>query len=436
MDDDNATVRRTTYHYVAGGTLCWGGGQAVAIGERPVTVGRAASAHVSIEDPAVSALHCELRGTARGVLLRDLGSTNGTIVGPVAVAEALLVERCAIRVGATVLEFVPAAAPEMVDDGSIESFGPILGRSPAMRQLYRLVASVAPTELSVLITGETGSGKELVAQALHHASPRRSGPFVVVDCGSLPAGLAESLLFGHERGAFTGANERREGAFAQASGGTLFLDELGELPEFTQPKLLRAVAERSVKRVGGARYEPVDVRVVAATRRDLRRAMNNRQFRDDLFFRLAQVQLELPPLRERLEDVPLLIADACRRMGRPEAAPRVTAYVETRFVGYDWPGNVRELMSVASVLAALGGEHVDDLADVLPVEQSLPRPSSDGPARRFVQAKREFEEDYFRRMLHATQGNISEIARRCGLARHQVRGHLKKLGLLPPGTEG
>jgi DNA-binding NtrC family response regulator len=269
-----------------------------------------------------------------------------------------------------------------------------------------------------------------VAKALPEASHRRAGPFVVVDCGALPSGLAESLLFGHEQGAFTGANDRRPGAFLQAGGGTLFLDELGELPEMTQPKLLRAVAERAVKRVGGSVYEPIDVRVVAATRRDLRRAMNAGSFRDDLYFRIAQVHVELPPLRERTEDIPLLVADVCRRMGRADAAPRAAAYIEERFRRYDWPGNVRELVSVASVLAALSDDGVEDIEDMLPVSQAELRTTDPMTASSFAQAKREFEEAYFRRLLHAAGGNISEVSRRCGLARHQVRGHLKKLGLL------
>jgi len=431
MADVDATLRRTMYRYVSGGALHFGAGRTVAIGAQPVTIGRAASADACVEDPSVSALHCELRGTAKGVLLRDLGSTNGTLVGQVAVAEALLVGHCTIRVGGTDLEFVPSAEPEMVDDGGLaQSFGPLIGGSLAMRQLYRTLASVAATDLSILVTGETGSGKELVAQALHEASGRRAGPFVVVDCGSLPSGLAESLLFGHEKGAFTGANERRPGAFAQANTGTLFLDELGELPEMTQPKLLRAVSERSVKRVGGSKYEPVDVRMVAATRRDLRPAMNRGRFRDDLYFRIAQVHVELPPLRDRLEDIPLLVADACRRMGQPDAAHRVAGYIEARFRRYDWPGNVRELMSVASVLAALSDTNVEDIEEMLPMEQNRLRANSAAAGSHFVQAKREFEEAYFRRLLEATAGNISEIARRCGLARHQVRGHLKRLGLM------
>jgi DNA-binding NtrC family response regulator len=361
-------------------------------------------------------------------LLRDLDSTNGTRVGGVLVREAFLEEGAVLRVGDSALRFEPDPQPQLLG-GQAESFGPLVGSSPAMRRLYDVLQAVAPTELSVLITAETGSGKELVAQALHAASPRRKGPFVVVDCGALPSTLAESILFGHEKGSFTGAVQRRAGAFREAQGGTVFLDELGELPEEVQPKLLRAVAERSVKRVGASEYEPVDVRIVAATRRDLRREMNARRFREDLYFRIAQVRLELPPLRERLGDIPLLVARACQRVGRPESTGHVLGHIETRFRNYDWPGNVRELVNVASVLASIGERGNDGvLEQLLPLERGAAPSGMD--ARQFLEAKRSFEERYFRDLLDATEGNISEIARRCGLARHQVRAHLRKLGLL------
>jgi DNA-binding NtrC family response regulator len=245
----------------------------------------------------------------------------------------------------------------------------------------------------------------------------------------LPEALAESLLFGHERGAFTGADKRTDGAFLRAQGGTLFLDELGELPPEIQPKLLRAVAEDSVRRVGARDYERCNVRVIAATRRDLRREINAGRFRDDLYFRLAQVRVHLPPLRERLDDIPILVAEACERIRRPHTTERVTAYILSRFRNYDWPGNVRELVNVASVLASLG----DDAAhDMLPVEMSPGAPTAvatPDTSQGFVQAKRDFEASYFREMLAATDGNITEISRRCGLQRHKIRAHLKKLGL-------
>lgn len=413
---------------ILGGVLVSPAGAAVTIGAEPITIGRDASADLCIDDPLVSALHCELRATPKGVLVRDLESTNGTLVGPLAVAEATIVEACTLRLGNTRLELSPAKSKSLdIPRDEATSFGPLVGGSAVMRRLYQQLEKIARTELSVLVTGETGTGKELAARAIHDHSARAAGPFVVIDCSALAPTLAESTLFGHERGAFTGAVARSEGALRSARGGTVFLDELGELPDDLQPKLLRAIAERTVKPVGGSKYESVDLRVVAATRRDLRKAMNTHAFREDLFFRIAQVRIELPPLRSRVDDIPEIVAEACRRIGRPDTEGRVASYIRDRFARYDWPGNVRELVNVASVLSALGDAGPEDL---LPLEGAgeVGEIAPDD-ALGFVLAKRRFEEAYFRRLLEAAEGNVSEVARRCGLARHQVRAHLKKLGL-------
>ena len=242
----------------------------------------------------------------------------------------------------------------------------------------------------MLVLGETGTGKEGVARAIHDASTRKAEPFVVVDCGSIPPTLAESILFGHEKGAFTGANERRDGALAEADGGTLFLDELGELPVDLQPKLLRALSERQVKRVGGTAFDRIDVRVIAATRRDLGSEMNAGRFRCDLFFRIAQVRVELPPLRERLADLPMLIEDICTP-GPPGRGPRRSCqdWIERRMASHDWPGNVRELVNVVSVAATLA-DTPDAIDDVLLLARDgaaargrpSPRPRSPTPSVR------------------------------------------------------
>ena len=422
---------------VRGGTLLTPTGTRVTIDPEGVTVGRDPSATLTVHDSEVSAAHCELRATAEGVVLRDLGSTNGTFVGRVAVLEARLTGPCTIRVGQTDLVFEPEADKHPVEAEAEAAFGPLVGISPVMRRLYKVMGRVAATDLSVLITGETGTGKDLVAQAIHGASPRSASPFVVVDCGAIPTGLAESILFGHEKGSFTGATQRKSGVFQSANGGTVFLDELGELPIELQPKLLRVIADRSVKRLGSNDYEPVDVRVLAATRRDLRREVNANHFRSDLFFRIAQVALDLPPLRDRPQDISLLVARACERLQCAQHAARVLPIIQTRFAHYDWPGNVRELMNVASVLASMDDGTGGDTFDLLlPLEKPDERPagSSDKSGNEdlaFADAKRSFEHDYFRRLQDMTDGNISEIARRCGLARHQVRAHLRKLGLIP-----
>ena len=434
MAPQEITRARPLHWFVRGGTITAPGAAPLTVGLDPITVGRDASSTIVLDDPEVSAAHCELRAGQHGVSLRDLGSKNGTFVGVARVDEAHLTGPCTVRVGQSDLVFAPASDKSRVDVGFDESFGPLVGSSAKMRRLYQALRAVAPTELSVLVLGETGTGKELVAQAIHEASARKNGPFVVVDCGSLPAGLAESLLFGHEKGAFTGAVGRRIGAFAEANGGTLFLDELGELPEEVQPKLLRASAERTVKRVGGSHYEPIDVRVIAATRRDLRREMNAGRFRSDLFFRLAQVRVELPALRERREDVPAIVARVCERLKKPGVAAAITGEVERRFGSYDWPGNVRELVNVASVLAALG-DVPESLGLVLPLEGSGEEADVGvtPPATQFSEAKRAavlaFERQYFVDLMKAANANVSEMARRSGMERHHVRAFLKKLGL-------
>jgi DNA-binding NtrC family response regulator len=304
-----------------------------------------------------------------------------------------------------------------------------------MRRVYGILARIAPTPLSVLVLGETGTGKELVARALHEHSPRKGGPFVVVDCGSIPATLAESILFGHEKGAFTGASERRPGALREAHGGTLFLDELGELPLDLQPKLLRALSERQVKRVGGAQFEPIDVRVIAATRRDLAAEMNADRFRSDLFFRIAQVRIELPPLRDRRSDVAEIVADVCARAGRPEHAPAVVDWIERRMDLYDWPGNVRELVNIASVAATLA-DTPEAIDDVFALTRESPE-NARFPVTAFAAAKRKavhaWERDYFTALVEQCAANVSEMARRSGIERHHVRAFLRKYGLQQKG---
>jgi DNA-binding NtrC family response regulator len=301
-----------------------------------------------------------------------------------------------------------------------------------MRRVFSTLEKISATELSVLVLGETGTGKEGVARSIHEASLRKKGPFMVVDCASIPPTLAESILFGHEKGAFTGANERRDGALSEANGGTLFLDELGELPIDLQPKLLRALAERQVKRVGGTGVEPIDVRLVAATRRDLSSEMNAGRFRSDLYFRIAQVRLELPALRERLEDLPLLVEDICRRIDREKATPTVQQWIERRMVSHDWPGNVRELVNVVSVAATLA-ETPEAIDDVLLLRQDAEPEQSTQVSTAFSEAKRQavaaFEKSYFVDLNKRAKGNISEMARRSGMERHHVRAYLRKYGL-------
>ncbi len=421
---------------VRGGTLrVAGSSRSIALGVEPVTIGRDPACTVVLDDRKVSAIHLELVATARGVLLLDKASRNGTFVGGVRLVEAYLTDDARISVGDTTLVFEPANA-ERLALGRERSFGPLVGASPSMRIFFDRLSRAASTGLTVLVTGETGTGKELAAHALHDASVRRRGPFVVVDCGAIPAGLAESQLFGHERGAFTGASERRRSPFVEASGGTIFLDEIGELPLDLQPKLLRVLAERRVKAVGASAYEPVDVRVVAATRRDLAGAVNAGSFRSDLFFRLAELRIELPSLRDRVEDIPLLLQAIFTELGDPHATKRVPEHAFERLFRYAWPGNVRELKSAASAALALAEPSgpVDPSAylgalgiggDGSAALEALPYHD----ARRFVLDR--FEQAYFARHVADTEGNLAEVARRTGLERAHVRKYVRRHELLP-----
>src|SRR5580658_8786899 len=329
MTDHGSTRTRVMHWFVRGGEAKGPDGKSVAVDVDPVVVGRDEGAQLVVADQEVSSFHCELRATNEGILVKDLGSTNGTFIGAIRIREALVTSAVDLTLGQSKVHVEPSKS-HRVDVGFADKFGPLVGSSPKMRRVFSVLDRVANTPLSVLILGETGTGKELVAQAIHGASDRKGGPFVVVDCGSIPPTLAESILFGHEKGSFTGANERRKGALAEADGGTLFFDELGELPIELQPKLLRALAERQVKRVGGSQFEPMDVRVVAATRRHLGAEMNAGRFRSDLFFRIAQVRVELPALRERLGDLPMLVEEICAKAGRPETAPMVVSWIEQR----------------------------------------------------------------------------------------------------------
>jgi DNA-binding NtrC family response regulator len=425
------TRTRILHWFVSGGIAKAPDGAKFPIEVDSLTIGRDPGATMVLADPEVSAFHCELRAVSEGILVKDLGSTNGTFLGPVRVREATIATTSELTLGRSKVVVEPQAK-HRVDVGFSDRFGPLVGSSPKMRRVFGVLEKVADTPLSVLIFGETGTGKELVAKAIHDGSERKGGPFVVVDCGSIPPTLAESILFGHEKGSFTGATERRRGALADADGGTLFLDELGELPLELQPKLLRVLSEKQVKRVGGSMFEPIEVRVLAATRRDLGSEMNAGRFRSDLFFRIAQVRVELPALRERLSDLPLLVEDVCQRVGKPQHAAMVNAWIEQRMASHDWPGNVRELVNVASVAATLADEPgaIDDVLMLARDEAAIDGIGIGREGTAFSQSKRAaiatFEREYFTGLAKRCKGNVSEMARQSGMERHHVRAYLRK----------
>ena len=425
------TRARVLHWFVRGGVAKTPDGKEIPIDVDPLVIGRDEGAQIRVSDPEVSAIHCELRAVNEGVLVKDLGSTNGTFVGALRIREAVITTASEVLVGQTRIAIEPTGK-QRVDVGYSDRFGDLVGTSPKMRRVFGVLEKVANTALSILILGETGTGKEVVAKSVHGASDRKNGPFVVLDCGSIPSSLAESILFGHEKGVFTGATERKKGALADAHGGTLFLDELGELPLDLQPKLLRALAERQVKRVGGNAFEPIDVRVLAATRRDLGVEMNAGRFRSDLFFRIAQVRVEMPALRERLGDLPLLVEEICKRVGKPEAAPVVEGWIDQRLGNYDWPGNVRELVNVAQVAATLA-DTPEAIDDVLTLARDSVADQPQRPQTAFAEAKRGaiagFESDYFAQLSRVAKGNVSEMARQSGMERHHVRAYLRKYGI-------
>jgi len=315
-------------------------------------------------------------------------------------------------------------------------WGNLIGSGPAMRRVFATIQKVAETDLTVLIRGESGTGKELVAQALHQHSARKQGPFVAVNCAAIGRELVESELFGHEKGAFTGADARRVGRFESADGGTIFLDEIGDMAAETQAKVLRVLQERSFERVGGSKPLQVDVRVVAATHRDLERDVREGRFRQDLYYRLQVLEIQLPPLRERPEDVPALasrfLEQLAERHGR--AARRLAPDALAALSRCAWPGNVRELRNVierAAVLAPGEEVHADDL--VLPAARGIPEASA-GPAELpFVDAKRtaveQFERAFLLRALRENEGNISRTAEAIGMVRQSLQQKIRELGL-------
>jgi two-component system response regulator GlrR len=393
-------------------------------GER-FTVGTDERADMVLHDRTVSRFHAEIALEAERVTIRDLGSHNGTFVDGVSVLHAHLVPGSLIRVGATELRFATDGAPIRISLGG-EQFGAMVGAAPVMRAVFARLARAAASEATVLLTGETGTGKEVAAEALHAASTRARGPFVIVDCAAVPAELLESELFGHERGAFTGAFASRAGAFETADGGTVFLDEIGELPADLQPKLLRALERREIKRVGRDTWKPVDVRIIAATNRDLRAEVNASRFRADLYYRLAVIEIRLPALRERRDDLPALVDAILARMGMtdvPEARLLRTPQARSELAQHPWPGNVRELRNYIERCLALAER------PVLAAPTDAPPAASDDLRAARKQWTAGHEKAFLEDLLARHGGNVSAAARAAGFDRKHLYRMLWRHGL-------
>jgi two-component system, NtrC family, response regulator HydG len=313
--------------------------------------------------------------------------------------------------------------------------GNLIGRSAAMTRLLDLVAQVAPSEATALVTGESGTGKEMIAGAIHYNSPRKGGPFIRINCAAITETLLESELFGHEKGSFTGADRRKEGKFRQADGGTIFLDEVSEMSLGMQVKLLRVLQEREFTRVGGEELIRVDVRVIAATNRDLLRAVTEGRFREDLYYRLNVVNLRVPPLRERKEDIPLLAQHFLKIFAERnrKALKGFTPRALDRLLRYHWPGNVRELMNTVERGVVLSRADVLDEEDVAPVlEADSPRAPADPAAASAGgdTSLESVEKATILKTLEEAGGNKSEAARRLGITRRTLHLKLKKYGAM------
>jgi transcriptional regulator with GAF, ATPase, and Fis domain len=392
-------------------------------------IGTGSGVHLRLQDPTVSRMHCEV-GIAEGrIYIRDSGSTNGVFINGVRIHRAELTPGMAIRLGSTVLNVGAGEERIAVELSPRQSFGEVIGQSTEMRRLFTILEKVAPTEATVLLQGETGVGKELVARAIHDASSRANGPFVVVDCGALAESLIESELFGHTRGAFSGAVADRRGLFEEADGGTLFLDEIGELPAALQPRLLRVIESREVRRVGSNTSRKVDVRILAATNRPLAEHVNDGSFREDLYYRIAVVEVVLPPLRQRREDIVLLAEHFYRRYASDGDA--LPADLRSSLTSRAWPGNVRELRNFIerSVSLGFGSARAPAPSPSAPAELLETIVPTHLPLKDARAAWNEqFELYYVKALLAKTHGNVTKAAELAGVNRRSLQRLIAGLG--------
>lgn len=395
------------------------------VSESPLTIGRSPTNDVTLPDQEISRLHAVLNEEKEGYRLIDQ-SRNGTLINGKKVRQQMLRHGDRIQIGPWQIVFANEAvwmeketAVSAPPEQNSETFHGMVGKSALLRKVIALIEKIAPQEATVLILGESGTGKELVARALHDLSPRSRAPFVVLNCGAISPHLAETELFGHERGAFTGAVLRHEGAFEQARGGTLFLDEVGELPLELQPKLLRVLEEKQFRRVGGVGETRVDVRVIAATHRPLDQLVTERKFREDLYFRLFSLPITIPPLRERREDISLLV-DFFLRSFLEAGSDRLRSFTPAalqRLKGHSWKGNIRELKNlvVRTLLLSASPEiGPEDLQFASAAREEAPDPLLAEVERRAIL-----------NALRQTDGNKSEAAKALGIAKSTLFQKIK-----------
>ncbi len=420
-------VRRCRLEVVAGPDA----GKVIELAQPTIMIGRT-GADLNLNDPKVSGLHAELRLQADGYRIRDLGSTNGTHVRGVRIVDGFIAPGSTIQIGKSAIVFDPLDESVSVPLWHENKLHGLIGASAPMRQLFDMINRFAQSEATVLIQGETGAGKEGVAEAIHLCSPRKDGPFIVLDCSAIPEQLFEDQIFGHEQGAFTGAGKATVGVFEAAHGGTLFLDEIGELPLDVQSKLLRAVETRKVRRIGSTKVIASDVRIVAATNRDLATEVNRGTFRSDLFYRLSVAKLSVPALRERRDDIPLLVEHFLRQLTATIGSkdPRLPDDFAARAQRHGWPGNVRELRNAIERACLLPNHPTLGFEAPPKKEGTFGEVDIDVP---FKVAKQklvdEFDRKYLEQLLEAHDNNISAAARAAGIERMSIYKMIRRLGL-------
>jgi DNA-binding NtrC family response regulator len=408
-------------------------GREVAL-DGDVEVGSDPACDLVLSDPSVSRRHASFSSAGGRILVKDLGSRNGTFLGGARLAQAEVPLGAVLSIGNSALALQPRWHVREVAPSSERRFGALLGESLAMREVFAILERVAATDVGVLVEGESGTGKELVARSIHEASPRASGPYVVFDCSSVPRELAESEVFGNKNGgSFTGA--ARAGAFTQADGGTICLDEIGELDLELQPKLLRVLETGEVRAVGDDEVRKVGVRVIAATNRDLHAETRRGRFRADLFYRLEVVKVRLPPLRHRPEDIPMLVKHLLGE--RLPAGDEITGDNLQRLVAYSWPGNVRELRNTlqrAVALARPGARFAELVFNLGPAPSAPVTIGMDFPgvaaALPYKEAKAQlldsFDRTYVGALLKRHRGNVTQAAASAGLSRKHLYDLIKK----------
>ncbi len=410
-------------------------GHEYVVNTETFTLGSGNNNDLVIDDATVSRRHCEINLTPDGYIIRDLGSTNGTYIQGVRIQSAFLGTGSEFQLGETRLVFRPLQERQEFKISPSNAFGRLYGESTAIRHVFYLAEHFAATDSTILIEGETGTGKEVLAEELHKHSNRKNKPFIVIDCASLARELVASELFGHAKGAFTGAITDRVGAFEAAEGGTVFLDEIGDLSPELQPQLLRVLEKREVRRVGSNTPRPINVRIISATNRKLQQEVNAGRFREDLYFRLSVIHMHIPPLRKRPDDIPVLAKRFLKEFLGERAAAHTSEIDQSAgtLKQHTWPGNVRELRNIIEIAAHSGQEALNFSHFLQPnrtPQRMMDRANTDRPFKVVKQELiEEFERTYISDLLKKYEGNVTQAAKQAGLERAYLQKLVRKYGL-------